>query len=419
MNYDGKTYRNLEGQVAYLTEVAEALDERITEVAAQIPSKMIVEELPEEGDPLITYYVGPKGTAPNYYYEVWVWVQEEPDGPFVWRELEDTDQVDLSGYLQKVETATTYPQIYAKATDGSQTMVNAANSVLAYSAVLRDANGQLTVPDTPTANGHATSKKYVDDNFVAQVKTQGGYARRIYAVLNDGDGVVQTTLNVSSSPDTSVVVYRATNGQLSLPDQSQSAPSTDQAISKRFGDSTYLAKQTGTSTNGQLYAKTNGGSQAMVDVGSSVIGNMVVARNGNGQILVPTTPTDNSHAASKKYVDDAVGQLLYLHEIDLVYTIDASTSLGVKCHLISDDSTAITTLDRTTFRLVNVAYGALNPDLSSTVACAVTKFADGFRQNEFEEAYPGFLYQYYSGGVLTSGNTFGLTPTVTDAVISF
>ena len=71
MEINGKTYRNLESQVGYLTEVAEQLDAKITEVAAQIPSKMIVEELPETGDPLITYYVGPRGTDPNYYYALY------------------------------------------------------------------------------------------------------------------------------------------------------------------------------------------------------------------------------------------------------------------------------------------------------------------------------------------------------------
>ena len=139
MQYDGKTYRNLQEQVAYLTAKWQQLADEIDAVRAQIPSKMIVEELPEEGDPLITYYVGPKGTEPNLYYEVWVWVQEEPDGPFVWRELEDTDQVDLSGYLPIQDGVTTRAQVYSKNADGTQAMLDVASGKEAATLAWRDA----------------------------------------------------------------------------------------------------------------------------------------------------------------------------------------------------------------------------------------------------------------------------------------
>ena len=415
MEVNGKVYRNLEGQVGYLTEKYDDLQNQINDVRAHLTHYVEVDTLPtgDDIDPSAVYLLGPMGTAPDQYYEEWVYVQKA-DESWMWEKLGDTDSVDLSGYLEKQTGTTTNPQAYVKNADGTQGMADISENATGNTIAQRF-NGQLSVPLAPTSNEHATSKKYVDDGFLAKQTGSTSYDQ-VYVKYGNG---TQGMMNASNAARANMLAIRDTNSQLDLPDQSQYAPSTDQSISKRYADGQYLAKQTGTTTYRQLYGKYTDGTQAMFDVGDAVDSNLVVRRNGAGQINVPTTPTDNAHAASKAYVDAAVGQLLYLHEIDLRYTISASITLGIKCYLVNGDSTAITSLTRAIFKRITASYGALNPYAVDTNACAITKMPDTFRQDEFDEPNASFLYQYYSGGSLTSGNTFGITPTVTDVVVSF
>lgn len=341
MNYDGKTYRNLEGQVAYLTEVAEALDDRITEVAAQIPSKMIVEELPEEGDPLITYYVGPKGTAPNYYYEVWVWVQEEEDGPFVWRELEDTDQVDLSGYLEKQTGTSTYAQVYAKKTDGTQTMYDVGTADAGNLIALRTSGGQLNVPDNPTAANHAVCRKYVQENFVAKATGSSTYAK-VY--VKNADGTQGTVDAVNDAYDANSIARRDSGGRI----KAANPVSWNDVVIKDYADNNYLAKQTASSSYVQVYAKATDGTQAMLNVNGNPISDSIPFRFAYGHIKLPNQitypPTDDDYAVSKRYVDAVVGQLIYKHAITLGFTVN-SKSFQLDIVLLNGTSTAYTSTD--------------------------------------------------------------------------
>lgn len=87
-----------------------------------------------------------------------------------------------------------------------------------------------------------------------------------------------------------------------------------------------LTKQDGTSTYPQAYTKGVDGTQAMMDITDSTVNNAIVRRNGQ-QVLVPQTPTANSHATSKKYVDDGLsGKLNKVETIgyDQVYAKDSN-----------------------------------------------------------------------------------------------
>ena len=417
MQYEGKTYRNLQEQVGYLTRMYQDLGDRIEELRAQIPSKMIVEELPEEGDPLITYYVGPKGTEPNLYYEVWVWVQEEPDGPFVWRELEDTDQVDLSGYLEKNTAISGYSKrVYGTSQSGdvvSQVMLNATDGVYGSVVVLRDGNGQIAVPETPSADGKATSKKYVNDNFLVK-RTEVTSNRKAYMKYADGS---QGMIDISPYRQAEALVARTANAQVYVPDTPDDGIC---AINKNYADGTYLAKQTDQTTYAKAYLKNTDGTQGVANATYQIVSGAVVLRNAAGAVLVPLDPFDQYSAVSKKYVDDAVGQLLYLHDIEIIVTVDATNKLWIKAYLINGSSTAITDIDRATFKRMDVQYGAFGPDIANVTTCAVTKCPDSLRQDEFDEPYPAYLYQYMSGGSLVSGaTTYAMSVTVTDSVITF
>ena len=414
MQYDGKTYRNLQEQVAYLTAKWQQLADEIDEVRAQIPSKMIVEELPEEGDPLITYYVGPKGTEPNLYYEVWVWVQEEPDGPFVWRELEDTDQVDLSGYLQKVETASTNAKAYVKNADGTQGMIDAATGASSATAgylVLRASGGHVSVPDTPTQSYHATSKMYVVDNFLAKQTGTTSYVQ-VYAKDTDGTNYM---VNVGAPVINSALVRRNGSGYFEInPPTADNHPTT-----KKYVDDGFIAKQTASSTYAQVYAKESNGANVLINTSYNLVDSAIVRRQGT-QILVPTTPINGNCAASKDYVDAAVGQLLYLHDIEIIVTVDATNKLFVKALWINGSPTAVASIDSNTFKKMYVQYGCFGVDVENGTPCAVTKKPDAFAYDDFDGPRQSYLYQYISGGSLVSGETDGsMSFTFTDTVISF
>lgn len=417
MTYDGKTYRNLEGQVKYLGEVAEALDNRITEVAANIPSKMVVEELPEEGDPKITYYVGPKGTEPNLYYEVWVWVQEEEDGPFVWRELEDTDQVDLSGYLQKDETpASPYNRkVYGVNDSGEQIMITVSGASTAGNIPVYVGTGQLNVV-APTLDTQATNKKYVDDGFVAKDTSVTSY-QKVYAKTAGGE---QTMLSVSTGAVAGNIVQRDSSGDIQLrSDFGVTPPGDNDAISKKYATDNFLPKTT-TTGNLRLYGISTDGTQLIFNVAAQPYAYYVAYRGANGQLSLPNqldyTPSDDQ-AVSKRYVNALVGQLLYLHEIKLTYSlVDGSNDLEVLAYLINDDSTAITTLSQDDYKRMSIEYGKFG-----STSVSVLKYPEYWHQEFDEPQNNKVMYQYLSGASVVAGaadsNTY--TMTVTDVVVSF
>lgn len=61
-----------------------------------------------------------------------------------------------------------------------------------------------------------------------------------------------------------------------------------------------------TSTASQIYGTNSSGNQSTLTYGSSATVNYIVQRTINGQLFVPTTPTDATHATSKSYVDTQV-----------------------------------------------------------------------------------------------------------------
>lgn len=125
------------------------------------------------------------------------------------------------GLVDKVTEVTNTPQVYAKNKDGSQGMLNA---VQYYSddrnGLVRYINGNIVV-NTPTEGGHATTKNYVDDKFVAKQNPEfdagatRGYVYYIEREFNSERGeydIVQTVkkVQIQANPDT--IVLRNPNG---------------------------------------------------------------------------------------------------------------------------------------------------------------------------------------------------------------
>lgn len=59
--------------------------------------------------------------------------------------------------------------------------------------------------------------------------------------------------------------------------------------------------------NYKIYATNNSGADASLDYGTSASSNYIVQRDDYGRISVPITPSSNTDATSKKYVDDGLG----------------------------------------------------------------------------------------------------------------
>ena len=82
-------------------------------------------------------------------------------------QIAESQVTNLPTHLNdKVDKVTHTSGTYLYANDTGQTQIAVSQGAAAYNVVRRDASGQITVPETPTANTHATSKKYVDDQVL-------------------------------------------------------------------------------------------------------------------------------------------------------------------------------------------------------------------------------------------------------------
>ena len=415
MEINGKIYRNLEGQVAYLTEKWDDLQDQINDVKGKLTHYIVVEELPTEDiDTSAVYLVGPKGTEPDTYYEEWVYVQLE-DESWTWEKLGDTDSVDLSGYLQKVTTVTTYPQAYYKKADGTQDTYNMSYNAVDGTIMLRSSNGQVMLPNQGTytpADDQAISKRFANNTYVAKATGTSTYGQA-YVKAADGS---QTRYDISVAANAHSIPYRDEGGRVKTKDPVNS----EDSVNLSYANSNYVLQDKGGATSyHHIYCKNPDGSQGWINGTLTPVANAVPIYRSSGTLRVGT-PTDNADAATKAYVDATVGQLMYLHDIDLAITIDSTNKLYVKGYLVNGSSTAITSFDRIVYKQLDVQWGGFGPSSDNATPAAITKMPDSFRQDDFEEPLVGFLYQYFSGGNLVSNRTTSsMTTTITDVVTTW
>lgn len=109
--------------------------------------------------------------------------------------------VDNTG-AKKVDKTSTASQVYVTNASGNQSTLSYSQSNSADSIAQRDADGQITVNQIPTANDHAASKKYVDDGLSDKqaVLVSGTNIKTInnQSLLGSGNIDIQTG---SSLPD--------------------------------------------------------------------------------------------------------------------------------------------------------------------------------------------------------------------------
>jgi hypothetical protein len=92
---------------------------------------------------------------------------------------------ELDTKLTKVTSTSSYSRVYAIASNGAQKTYNVSGSTILNDALaVRVTNGHLVVPMTPTADGHAVSKKYLDDKLVNLLKLIDGLTEEQLTALN-------------------------------------------------------------------------------------------------------------------------------------------------------------------------------------------------------------------------------------------
>lgn len=103
----------------------------------------------EEGY-IYLYPIDPSDETKGFYQYIWE--------NSAWLSL-GTTVIDLSGYVQKTTSAN---KVYGTDELGAQKTYT-VDDFYEGNIARRDTDGSITVPLTPTQNGHASSKKYVDD----------------------------------------------------------------------------------------------------------------------------------------------------------------------------------------------------------------------------------------------------------------
>ena len=116
---NGKTARNIQEQVNFLTEKLKDLYSRVNELEIHIE---VVEELPETGVEGTIYLLPASDPEEGNYYEEYIWLDD------AW-ELIGTTQVDLSQYYTKTEADAKFVDLTSEQTiTGAKTF--AINSLI-------------------------------------------------------------------------------------------------------------------------------------------------------------------------------------------------------------------------------------------------------------------------------------------------
>ncbi|QNL30493.1 minor tail protein [Gordonia phage SpeedDemon] len=168
----------------------------------------------------------------------------------------DPNHLARKSYVDsKVPRATGTAKVYVRDTGGSENTITYSSEAQADVMVRRLGNGHLAVPDSPTLNGHAASKSYVDAQATARVPKQAGSTRVYVKDTNGNDSAVP----YSSSATALTMMYRTDGGVVSVGEPTAST----HAATKNYVDTALTAKES-TASKGQA----NG--YAALDAGGKV-----------------------------------------------------------------------------------------------------------------------------------------------------
>lgn len=176
--------------------------------------------------------------------------------------------------------------------DGLDTITPFTNSV-AGSILGSSDDGKISANNDGTGSVNGWSNK---------LDKQTGVTTYKQAYVKDKNGTQEMVdINPTGSDAIENLLARYyTSGRLRVGDPVDNKD----AVHKKYVDDGFIAKQTGETTYPKVYGKDADGSQSLVEYSSTVRNAALVQRSGLGQVAVPDTPTDNSHATSKIYVDN-------------------------------------------------------------------------------------------------------------------
>ena len=145
------------------------------------------------------------------------------------------------------------------------------------------------------------------DTKVDKVTTSSTYSQ-VYSKTAQG---VNQMLDIDNNATAGTIPVRNINGNLKV----NETPNYDgDAASKKYVDTGLdkkINKPVVTYSDIKVLAqKANSTNIGFYTLSPDVINQAVVKRDNNGQVAVPTTPTDSSHATSKSYVDTAIASAI-------------------------------------------------------------------------------------------------------------
>lgn len=290
MTYDGKVFRNLQEQVAYLTEIwntnalANEMGIRVigtVATAADIPAD----------DPDHPYQYGDAymvGSEPPY--RMYIFTRADGGHP--------TDYFFDIGYFPlpgpQGETGIGVDDL-----SGAVFTANSGEGVVFQSGDVFTINGTMTFSyDGETASAPAS----------IQIK------------LLNGD----LNLDIEAEGDGKTILINASN---------------------KLMTESFVPIATNVTSRTQSYVKNPDGSQGLVPIstGGSALGNHITLYNPQGCIPV-NDPTSDSHATPRGYADGRYLQKRYVHTLDITLTITSLGSFNVQISIISAQSSAYTAL---------------------------------------------------------------------------
>lgn len=237
--------------------------------------------------------------------------------------------------VKKVDKTSDVSKIYGTASTGEQTTITYSTSANASTIVQRTSNGNVNVA-APTANSHAATKKYVDDLGNTKVDANTAITASTHTKITyDTKGLVTAGTDIVTSDVTDLT---ATAAEINVLDGIEATTAELNKLHGVTADTSELnildgitvsttelnyvdgvtssiqdqlnTKVVKTSTISQVYGTDSNGDQTTLTYSTSNVASTIAQRDNNSQVNVNLTPTENTHATSKKYVDDKVSSAI-------------------------------------------------------------------------------------------------------------
>ena len=134
-------------------------------------------------------------------------------------------------FVLKQTTATGYPQVYAKATDGTQTMFNANTNPVSDAIPIRLAYGHIKLPNQttypPTDDDYAISKRYADAHYGSGLVHYLHSVKAVFELSNGSTYPVKISyINTTSTADTTWNAYGEPMLAVSAEDEGEDSQNT-------------------------------------------------------------------------------------------------------------------------------------------------------------------------------------------------